>query len=109
MFRMAGDTPLPQAVMRATEAIALARARGIRKLLLVTNTLTGFKSPSVLQRYQMVHEWAAAADGVVRVALVTRQEMIDPSKFGITVATNIGFIADVFSDEAEALAWLARQ
>jgi len=32
--------------------------------------------------------------------------MIDPQKFGVTVALNRGLICDVFTTEAEAIAWL---
>ena len=42
----------------------------------------------------------------MRVAVVTYPEMIDPEKFGVTVASNIGFVSDVFTSEAEALTWL---
>ena len=42
----------------------------------------------------------------MHVAVVTYPEMIDPQKFGVTVATNIGFVSDVFTSEEEALTWL---
>jgi uncharacterized protein (DUF2384 family) len=32
--------------------------------------------------------------------------MIDPEKFGVTVAFNLGFASDVFTSEEEALTWL---
>ena len=38
--------------------------------------------------------------------MVARAEMIDPQKFGVTVAENLGLITDVFTLQAEALAWL---
>jgi hypothetical protein len=43
---------------------------------------------------------------LVQLSLVVRPEMIDPEKFGITVARNAGMNADVFPAEPEALAWL---
>ena len=44
---------------------------------------------------------------VVReVALVARSELIDPQKFGATVARNRGFHADVFVSEDLAVTWL---
>jgi hypothetical protein len=32
--------------------------------------------------------------------------MIDPAKFGVTVAANRGLVSNVFTTEAEAVAWL---
>jgi len=37
---------------------------------------------------------------------VARPELIDPEKFGRTVAANIGFATEVFTTEQEALLWL---
>ncbi len=107
-YRPVGQVSLSAAEQLVTAAIALAREKGIRKLLIDVTGLTGFVSPSLASRYQMVHEWARAAGGLVRVAMVVRPEMIDPRKFGITVAGNAGLIADVFSTEETALAWLRR-
>jgi hypothetical protein len=36
---------------------------------------------------------------------VTRPERIDHQKFGITVAANLGSIAEVFTSEEDALKW----
>jgi hypothetical protein len=38
--------------------------------------------------------------------MITREEMVDPEKFGITAASDAGLRADVFTSESEALAWL---
>jgi hypothetical protein len=38
--------------------------------------------------------------------LVVNQEMIDPDRFGVTVAMNRGLNGNVFSTEEEAIAWL---
>jgi hypothetical protein len=38
--------------------------------------------------------------------MVARAEMIDPRKFGVTVAANRGLMSDIFTTEAEARAWL---
>jgi hypothetical protein len=56
----------------------------------------------------MMTRWAAAAQGLVKVAVVTKPEMIDAQKFGVTVAANHGLALDVFTSEEEALAWLQR-
>ncbi|MCX6899993.1 MAG: hypothetical protein NT105_15010 [Verrucomicrobia bacterium] len=105
-FRPSGQVSLDQMAQLVASAIALAREQHVRKLLAVTCGLTGFKSPDTFDRYYFIHKWAEASDHGVRVALVALPEMIDPQKFGVLVASNIGFIADIFASEAEALAWL---
>ncbi len=106
LFRPTGQCTLKQAVDWVTSAIAFAREQRIRKLLAVTSDLSGFQPPSVGERYFFIQEWAQAARGFVRVAIVARPEMIDREKFGVTVAANVGLISDIFVSEQEALAWL---
>ena len=89
-----------------TAAIAYARAHGITELVVNASSLTGFKSPSLSKRYFMVEKWARANDGAVRLAMVVRPEMIDPQKFGVTVAVNRRLTVDVFESEVAAVAWL---
>ena len=88
------------------QAIAFARDHRIPKLLINCTKLIGFPSPTLPQRYFMVHGWAKTAQSLVQVAMVIRAEMIDPERFGITVAHNAGLKADVYPTEPEALAWL---
>jgi hypothetical protein len=108
VFRPVGRVSLAQAVRLVTSAIAFARDQRLGKLLVDTRDLTGFDPPSIAARYFLVHEWARAAGGIVRVAVVARPEMVDPQRFGVTVAANLGFEADVFTSEPDALAWLQR-
>jgi hypothetical protein len=107
-FRPVAELTTEQAIQLVASAIALARAQGIPKLLIVTNGLTGFASPSLGTRYFFAHKWADAAKGQVSVAMVARPEMIDPQKFGAVVATSAGLKTDVFTSEADAIAWLRR-
>jgi hypothetical protein len=44
---------------------------------------------------------------MLRLAVVARPEMIDPHQFGVTVAANRGLVSNIFTAEAEAIAWLA--
>ncbi len=106
VFWPTGEISLEGAVDLVTRAITLARERKIRKLLINISNLTGFESPSIARRYFFVHDWARAAGGHVRVAFVARPEMIDPRKFGVTVAANFGLVGNVFTTEEEALIWL---
>ena len=42
----------------------------------------------------------------MRVALVARPELIDPQKIGVLMFQNRGGNGDVFTNEADAIAWL---
>ncbi len=106
VFRPSGEATLHQVVEMVASAITLAREQRVPKLLVVTTGLTGFQSPGVVERFFFIQDWAKAADGVVRMAVVASPQFIDPEKFGVTVARNIGFYADVFTSEEEALNWL---
>jgi len=61
---------------------------------------------SIVDRYYFIADWAKASERLVCTALVARPEMIDYRKFGVTVAANRGFTADIFASEDEALVWL---
>jgi hypothetical protein len=91
-----------------TTAIEFARSLNIRNLLVDITNLTGFEPPDIALRYFIIHDWARAAGGSVRVAILVRPEMIDHQKFGNTVAANAGFAADTFTTEEDALTWLCR-
>ncbi|MDB6129400.1 MAG: hypothetical protein JWM04_507 [Verrucomicrobiales bacterium] len=105
-FRPRGETTLAEGVKLISEAITVTREAKIRKLLVNTSELTGFPTPTVTDRYLFVHAWAKAAQGAVRIAMVAREEMIDPQKFGVMVAANIGLTTEVFTNENGAFEWL---
>ena len=105
-YRPTGQVTLLQCVQLVTSAIACVREQQQRNLLVVLLGLTGLRPPDIATRYFFVTEWARASGGVVRVAMVVWRDMIDPQKFGVTVAANRGLVADVFVSEKEALAWL---
>ena len=106
-FRPIGSMSLEAAAELVTVALAHARAKGIKELLVNATGITGFPPPTLSERYFIVENWARVVRGAVRVAIVLRPEYIDPQKFGVTVAFNRRLIADVFELEAPALAWLA--
>ena len=105
-YRPRATVTLDEGVRLATAAIKHAREQEQRKLLLDLSGLTGFESPGLGKRYFVVEEWARAAQGYVSMAVVLRPEMIDPQKFGITVAANNSQVVDVFGTREEALEWL---
>lgn len=106
-FRPSGQSDLTTMVDLIAEAIGRCRHRGVHKLLVNTTGITGVAIPSLVDRFLAVEEWAAIADGMVVVAMVARAEYIDPGRFGLKVAAHFGLTANVFVDEADALAWLA--
>lgn len=106
VFRPTGQVSVERAIELVTTAVAFARAHRIRNLLVDASHLRGFERPSAAGQYFFVHECARVAAGFVRVAFLVRPEMIDPKRFGRTVAANVGFIADAFTTEEDALIWL---
>jgi hypothetical protein len=107
-YRPMGQVSQQQMVQMVAAAIAFAREQSVKRLLVVTSSLTGFKSPGIGSRYFFLNEWAMASRANVRVAIVPSPEMIDPEKFGVTVAANAGFDSNVFASEVDALVWLLR-
>ncbi len=101
-----GQVTLQQGVNLLSIAIAYARERAIQRLLIDSTGLTGFDPPTTLERFTLGGQIARAAQGAVKVALVVPAVMIDPKKFGLTVARNRGMVGEVFTSEAEALEWL---
>jgi hypothetical protein len=108
-YRPAGQVVLSEAIELISEAIAFARDHQIEKILVDSTQLTGFAVPNTSARFWMVERFVKAAKSVVKVALLARTEMIDPDRFGVTLARNLGLQTDVFESEAEALEWLLKE
>jgi hypothetical protein len=107
-FTLGGVVTFRQAQRLLTEAIARARAAGRSSLLADLREVEGFTAPSLVERHRMVREWAQAAEGRVRLALVVRPEFIHSERFGVVAARNFGLQGDVFTSADEARAWLLR-
>ena len=105
-YRPIAHVSFEQAVEMVAEAMATARELGLSDLLVNTTGLTGYTPPSVFARYAMANKWTQSAGAALRVALVARAEVIDPQKIGVLMMQNRGGSGDVFTSEAEALAWL---
>ena len=105
-FRPSGQVSLERAIQLVRDAISTARERGVKKLLINIAELEGFEPPTISARYFFVREWAEASRGIVCIAIVARQELIDPQKFGVTAAANAGLAGNVFTSEQVALQWL---
>ena len=103
---LAGCVSLEQAADAVTRALVAARDRGIQRLLVDASQLTVFPSPTLADRYFIVRRWAAEAGKQVELSIVLQQHILDPDRFGIMVAVNLGMRADAFSSPSEALTWL---
>lgn len=108
-FHPRGSVSLVEAVDLVTRAVAFCREQRIPKLLVNVSGLTRFSTPTVVDRYLMVEEWAREAKGMVVVAMVAMPEHIHPEKFGVTVAADSGLRGDIFTSERDALEWLLAQ
>jgi hypothetical protein len=108
-YRPVAQVTFEQAVDLVERAIAHARKLGLADVLVNTTRLTGFAPPSVFARYAMATRWVGAAGASLRVAIVTRAELIDPQKIGVLIVQNRGGSGDVFTNEADALAWLEKR
>ncbi|MEP7329245.1 MAG: hypothetical protein ABI777_08535 [Betaproteobacteria bacterium] len=101
-----GRVSLVDAVQMVTHAIAYCRSQDIHRLLVDVRQLYGFSTPTTADRFWMVHDWAQASAGLVAMAMVALPEHIDPAKFGVKVAADIGLKGDVFTSEVLAMEWL---
>lgn len=105
-YRPVAAVTFEQAIEMVAQAMLYARERALTDLLVNTHGLTGFPVPSTFARYALAVKWAESAGGALRVALVTRPEIIDPQKIGVLMAQNRGVNGDVFTHETDAIAWL---
>ena len=101
-----GVVSLEKALSMIKNVLIYAREEGIKCLLVDARKLTGFQSPSLPQRYWIARGFAANASDTVAVALVLEPHLIDPGRFGVIVAWNLGMRVDVFTEVTEARTWL---
>jgi hypothetical protein len=106
-FRPRGESTLVEVVALIASAIANCRERSIGKLLVDATGLRGVPMPTLVDRFLIAEEWAAAAGGRVITALILHSEYIHPKKFGVQVAADLGLEISVFPSEEEAFVWLS--
>lgn len=105
-FRPVGECNLLEATDLVSKALAYCRDRSIPKLFVDGTGLVGLPIPSLVDRFLMVEDWAREAQGVIAMVLVVQPQYIHPDKFGVKVAADLGFSAEVFPVESDALSWL---
>lgn len=80
----------------------------VKRLLLDATGLTGFKPPTLADRYHDIDRWANISRGKLRIAEIDRPEQLDPTGTNVVIAENRGLDLKVFTEEKEAVEWLLR-
>ncbi len=97
-----------QALLDLLEAaLDYAASSGVTAVLVDISEVEG--SPSTAERFEMGEAFAEIQLGksvIVAIAIVGREPMIDPERFGETVALNRCAVGKVFTDPVEAVNWL---
>ena len=105
-YRLQGTRTFPQAVDDVDQCLREALESGARRVLIDIRELVGFAKPDVVARIGMIRRWADTAQGRLRMAIVSRAEIIDDERFGVVLAQSLGFDGNVFEYEEEARLWL---
>src|SRR5689334_12641554 len=109
--RAAGPFELEEAKALTEKLLRTAVARQQVKVLLDIHRITGPVRDTYRFLYtefvaHQVVKLSRLAGGPIRLAFVGREPVIDPERFGVTVAYNRAVRIIVTDSEAEALAWL---
>jgi hypothetical protein len=106
VFCPAGEVSFNEMAELVHRAVLLCRKQKIKKLLIDSTELHGFKTPGISERYNLAERMAQEAASLVKIAHVASPEWIRSGEFGIEVARNRGLDAKNFKSEPEALKWL---
>jgi hypothetical protein len=101
-----GEHSLEATVEMIDGAIRYCRENRVAGLLVDITGVTGFPSPTLTDRFWFITKWAESSGRRVVLAIVTRGEMVDPDRIGITIATNRGLQCEVFTSKVDALEWI---
>lgn len=106
VYRPTGCLSFEESADLLCRAIAYCREQGIARILVDATDITGIGDLGPEDRFVLADQAARAAQAAVKVALVAKEELLDPARFGMTVARNRGLFMGSFSSEPEALRWL---
>jgi hypothetical protein len=95
-----------EVVELVAQAIAYCRQQQCPRLLVDVSRLTHLAPPTMVDRFLIVEDWAREAQGMVVVAVVAPEKLIDPDRFGVKLAAHSGMKGNIFASEREATAWL---
>jgi hypothetical protein len=111
--RATGEFSLEEAkrdFLQMMQAVELHRSK---RVLIDGQTITG--NPRTIERFYfgeftadtVAKHQTRTASGPIRFAYVLKEPVLDPQKFGETVAVNRGMLIKVFDNLEDALQWLA--
>lgn len=103
--RCRGEYSLDAALDAYRRVFEAAASTGLRQVLVDVRDVEG--EPTTMDRFALA-EFVVAHGRGLRVAILGREPLIDPERFGETVVQNRGAGGRAFTVLEEALAWLAR-
>lgn len=106
VLRPAGALTIEKTRGLISSAVEEAKRLGLGKLLVLAADIDLPHLPTTLDRYNAIVEWARAGGGAVRIAIVTRAEIMDPGRFDVRLASVLGSQLHVSTSESDAVAWL---
>jgi len=86
-------------------AIQTAVQEGRKAVLIDARELEG-EPPTTMERYELGASLAEFNSRGILIVVVGKEPIIDPSRFGETVAVNRGVRGRAFTDIDEAITWL---
>ena len=107
-IEMSGPFSLDEVLPLCDRCFELAAEAGRDAMLVDARGVTG-PEPTMAERYTWavrIAEAQARRQPRIRVALLGREPLLHPERFGKIVAARHGAIARTFTDEGLALAWL---
>lgn len=104
-LRVPKDKPVWVIVEAAKATVALCRAQNVFRAL-VNASAFAEHPPSTGELFRLVVSVAGVVDFRLKIAVVDSVGWLQSDNFVITVARNRGLMFSVFSNEADAAAWL---
>jgi len=89
------------------QALNIAAESGLQAVLVDISDVEG--EPNTAERFEVGAQFAElqlSKDTIVAIAVMGKEPMIDPERFGETVALNRCAVGKVFTDLDEAISWL---
>ena len=108
-----GEFSLEEAKRNFLEMMEAVAAHSSKRVLVDGQTVTG--NPRAMERFlygeftadAVTEHQTRSASGPIRFACVLKEPVLDPKRFGETVAVNRGMLIRVFDNLEEAIHWLA--
>ena len=108
-FTPKGKYEFEELIEAIGDAISHCSKNNFKRLFVDLTEIVNLKSPTLGSRYKVIKEWASRSKGIVTIAMVVPEKILDPERFGIMVAINEGLKSNGFTSREEALEWLLKQ